>query len=121
MIDIRASAAATGQEERALGSGETPGRTDEEIQIVFDRYKATLYRIYNKELRKNPTLRGNILLRLTIEPDGAVSACKAESTDLGSPELVNMIIARVLKFNFGPKKNSGRVTILYPIDFLPAR
>ena len=41
------------------------GRTDEEIQIVFDRYKAALYRLYNRELRKDPTLRGQIDAQLT--------------------------------------------------------
>ncbi|PLY03608.1 MAG: hypothetical protein C0623_00910 [Desulfuromonas sp.] len=109
------------KEERSAGSTTRPGRTDEEIQIVFDRYKATLYRIYNRELRRNPTLRGNILLRITIQPNGTVSASSVESTDLASPELVDKIVARVLRFNFGPKKNVPEITILYPIDFLPAR
>jgi hypothetical protein len=108
------------KEDRKLSAGPSPGRSDEEIQIVFDRYKATLYRIYNKELRKDPTLRGNILLRLSIEQSGAVSACSVESTDLASPALVENIVARVLKFNFGPKKSVQTITILYPIDFLPA-
>ena len=97
-----------------------PGRTDEEIQIVFDRYKGTLYRIYNRELRKDPTLRGKILMRLSIEPDGAVSLCKMESTDLASPELVARIVERIKRFNFGPKEGVQKMTILYPIDFLPA-
>ena len=105
---------------RPLSDGPGPARTDEEIQIVFDRYKATLYRIYNKELRKDPTLRGKLLLRLTIEPGGEVSACGVESTDLASPELVDRIVARVERFNFGPKEEVPRITILYPIDFLPA-
>ncbi len=105
---------------RQVSDGPGPSRTDEEIQIVFDRYKATLYRIYNKALRKNPTLRGNILLRLTIEPAGTVSNCKAEKTDLASAELVAAIIERVGKFNFGPKEGVSKTTILYPIDFLPA-
>ncbi len=109
-----------GKEDRKLSGGPSSGRSDEEIQIVFDRYKATLYRIYNKELRKDPTLRGNILLRLTIEQSGAVTACSVESTDLASPVLVKNIVARVLKFNFGPKKSVQKITILYPIDFLPA-
>ena len=105
---------------RPLSDGIGPARTDEEIQIVFDRYKATLYRIYNKELRKDPTLRGKLLIRLTIEPDGAVSMCKVESTDLASQELVEKIVARIKRFNFGPKEGVPQVTILYPIDFLPA-
>jgi outer membrane biosynthesis protein TonB len=110
----------TAEEGRPLSDGPEAGRTDEEIQIVFDRYKATLYRIYNKELRKDPTLRGELLLRIIIEPDGEVSLCKVESTDLASPELVAKIVARVERFNFGPKDDVPPITILYPIDFLPA-
>ena len=107
-------------EERPLSEGPGPSRTDEEIQIVFDRYKAALYRIYNRELRSNPTLQGKMVLRLTIEPDGAVSMCKLDSSDMDSPALESSIVARVLKFNFGPKEDVPPVTILYPIDFLPA-
>ncbi len=105
---------------RPLSDGIGPARTDEEIQIVFDRYKATLYRIYNKELRKDPTLRGKLLLRLAIEPGGEVSFCEVESTDLASEDLVRLVVARVKRFNFGPKEGVPRITILYPIDFLPA-
>jgi outer membrane biosynthesis protein TonB len=110
----------TAEEGRPLSDGPGAGRTDEEIQIVFDRYKATLYRIYNRELRKDPTLRGELLLRIIIEPDGAVSFCKVESTDLASPDLVAKIVARIERFNFGPKDDVPPITILYPIDFLPA-
>jgi len=108
------------EQDRPLSDGPGAGRTDEEIQIVFDRYKATLYRIYNRELRKDPTLRGKILLRISIESSGAVSLCKVESTDLASPELVAKIVARIKRFNFGPKEGVPKMTILYPIDFLPA-
>lgn len=107
-------------EESPLSSGPGPSRTDEEIQIVFDKYKAALYRIYNRELRKNPTLQGKMVLRLTIEPDGKVSASKVDSSDMDSQELDKKIAARVKKFNFGAKEGVPTITILYPIDFLPA-
>ncbi len=107
-------------DDRPLSDGPGPSRTDEEIQIVFDRYKAALYRIYNRELRKNPLLKGKMVLRITIESDGSVSAAKVESTDMGSPTLSAGIVARVKKFNFGPKDGVPKTTILYPIDFLPA-
>ena len=107
-------------DDRPLSKGVGPSRTDEEIQIVFDRYKAALYRIYNRELRTDPTLRGKMVLRITIEPDGRVSACSVKSTDLASPALSTDIVDRVLKFNFGVKEGVHAVTILYPIDFLPA-
>jgi hypothetical protein len=105
---------------RPLASGRGPGRTDEEIQIVFDRYKAALYRLYNAKLRMDPTLRGKMILRITIEPGGEVSSCTVQSNDLASLELVAQIVERVRKFNFGPKEKVSKITILYPIDFLPA-
>ncbi|MCW9030501.1 MAG: AgmX/PglI C-terminal domain-containing protein, partial [Gammaproteobacteria bacterium] len=106
--------------DRPLSSGPGPSRTDEEIQIVFDRYKAALYRIYNRELRKNPTLQGKMVLRITILPDGKVSKAKVESSDLDSALLSKKIVERVTRFNFGAKKDVPTITILYPIDFLPA-
>ena len=115
------SATGTGiADDRPLSKGAGPSRTDEEIQIVFDRYKSALYRIYNRELRIDPSLRGKMVLRLTIEPDGHVSACAVKSTDLASQALSADIVDRVLKFNFGPKEGVHTLTILYPIDFLPA-
>jgi hypothetical protein len=101
-------------------SGPGPSRTDEEIQIVFDRYKASFYRLYNRELRKDPTLQGQMVLRLTIEPDGSVSMCKLQSTDMDAPELAAQVVSRVLTINFGAKEGVEALTIVYPIDFLPA-
>ncbi len=83
--------------------GPGPSRTDEEIQIVFDRYKASFYRLYNRELRKNPTLQGQMVLRLTIEPDGSVSMCVLQSTDMDAPDLAAQVVNRVRTINFGAK------------------
>lgn len=107
-------------EDRPLSEGPGPSRTDEEIQIVFDRYKSALYRIYNRKLREDPTLQGKMVLRITIEPDGSVSLCKLESSDLKTPDLEAEIVDRVKKINFGAKDGVPKITILYPIDFLPA-
>jgi outer membrane biosynthesis protein TonB len=101
------------------GDGALAGRTDEEIQIVFDRYKAALYRLYNRELRNDPTLRGQIVLRLTIEPDGSVSMCRLQASDMNAPSLAEQVVERVKTFAFGAK-DVPAITIVYPIDFLPA-
>ena len=111
----------------SIGGGERPlarngpglARTDEEIQIVFDRYKASFYRLYNRELRNDPTLRGQMVLRLTIEPDGSVSMCVLQSTDMNAPGLADQVVDRVRTINFGAKDVQA-LTIVYPIDFLPA-
>ena len=112
----------------AIGGGDRPkarsgpgaSRTDEEIQIVFDRYKSAFYRLYNRELRNNPALQGKMVLRLTIEADGSVSMCTLQSTDMNAPDLATQVVNRVRTINFGAKEGVQAVTIVYPIDFLPA-
>src|SRR5215469_4041618 len=110
----------TGADRPKAHSGPGAARTDEEIQIVFDRYKASFYRLYNRELRNNPALKGQMVLRLTIEPDGSVSMCALQSTDMDAPDLAAQVVGRVRTINFGAKDGVPAVTIVYPIDFLPA-
>jgi outer membrane biosynthesis protein TonB len=106
--------------ERPQASTALAGRTDEDIQIVFDRYKSALYRLYNRELRRDPRLRGQIVLKLTIEADGSVSSCELQSSNMNAPQLVQQVIDRVLTFDFGSMDDVAAVTIIYPIDFMPA-
>ena len=109
---------AAGTGDRAW-AGAAAGRTDEEIQIVFDRYKAALYRLYNRELRNDPSLRGQMVLKLTIEPNGTVSFLELQSSDMNAPALAAQVLERVRTFDFGAK-DVAPITIVYPIDFLPA-
>ena len=109
-----------GAVERPRASAALAGRTDEDIQIVFDRYKSALYRLYNRELRRDPRLRGQMVLKLTIEADGSVSSCELETSNMNAPQLAQQVVDRVLTFDFGAMEDVEPVTILYPIDFMPA-
>jgi len=104
---------------RPVSGGPGPGRTDEEIQIVFDRHKAQLYRLYNLELRRDPTLQGKDhpaadhrarRHRIDVPAAGDQHECAAAVGAGGGT---------VKTFNFGAK-SVPPVTIVYPIDFLPA-
>ncbi|PID42167.1 MAG: hypothetical protein CSB48_11595 [Proteobacteria bacterium] len=94
-------------------------RSNEEVRRVFDRNKSAIDRIYQRALRKNPSLEGKVVLRLTIEPSGAVSSCVIVSSELGDKKLERKIVARVKLFNFGQKANVDRTVYEFPIDFLP--
>jgi TonB family protein len=95
------------------------GRSIEEIQMVFDRNKGAIYSVYNRALRKDPTLQGKVVLRLTIAPSGKVTNCEVVSSELHDSALGKKISQRVKLFDFG-SKDVSEVTISYPIDFLPA-
>ena len=60
------------------------------------------------------------MLKLTIEPDGSVCFCVLQSSDMDSPALADQVVERVTTFDFGAKEDVAAVTIIYPIDFLPA-
>ena len=120
VVQATSSIGAGGGSGRPLSGGPGLSRTDEEIQIVFDRHKAALYRLYNRALRRDPTLKGQMVLRMTIEADGSVSMCALKSTNMKSKKLAEQVIERVKTFDFGAKDGIPAITILYPIDFLPA-
>lgn len=101
------------------GKARLAGRTLEEIQLVFDRNKASFYSMFNRALRENPDLRGKVVVKLTIAPSGAVTACELVSSELGDPDLEAKVVQRVKLLNFGAKNVPEYTYPNYPIVFLP--
>jgi TonB family protein len=101
------------------GAGGKASRSLEEIKLVFDRNKGSIYTLYNRALREDPTLQGKLVLKLTIAPSGQVTDCQLISSELRSPELERKLLARIRQFDFGAKSVEVMV-VTYPIDFLPS-
>ncbi len=95
------------------------GRSREEIEMVFDQNKGTIYSLYNRALRNNPALQGKLVLKLTIEPTGEVSDVEVVSSELGDEELERKLVQRIRMFTF-VAKDVPSVTTTKPIDFFPA-
>ncbi len=100
-------------------NSKTASRSIEDIQIVFDRNKSSIYSLYNRALRKDPTLQGKLVLSLTIAPSGKITKIDLVSSELGDADLERKLVQRIKMFNFGAKQVDA-VTLTYPIDFLPA-
>ena len=98
----------TGPEERTLAN----------IRAIFDQNKTALFSLYNRALRKNPTLAGTVLLELVIEPNGQVKSVEVVSSELDDAELEQRLAARVQLFDFG-RANVAQRTVEYPVNFLP--
>jgi len=94
-------------------------RPEYEIEQVFQKNKSAIYGIYNRALRKDPTLQGKVVIELTIAPNGKVVKARILSSELNNPKLERKLLARVKLFRFKPS-NSEQVTVRYPIDFLPS-
>ena len=98
--------------------GKRPGRTYEEVTLVIDANKGRIFNMYNRMLRKNPSLSGKIVFEITIDPSGAVNDVKIVSSELNSPALEKRLITLFKTFNFGAKEVEVMV-VTFPIDFLP--
>ena len=101
------------------GADGKASRSREEIEMVFDQNKGAIYALYSRALRKDPTLQGKLVLKLTIEPSGAVSSCEVVSSELADDELLAKLVQRVKMFRF-LEKDVATVTTTKPIDFFPA-
>lgn len=101
------------------GASDLPARSREEIEMVFDKNKGAIYALYNRALRRDPTLQGKLVLRLTIEPSGAVSFCEVVSSEIEDEGLQRKLVQRIKLFRF-LEKDVESITTTKPIDFFPA-
>jgi TonB family protein len=102
-------------------SQQGPGakRSEDEIERVFQQNKGGIFNIYNRALRKNPSLAGQVVVELTIAPGGQVTAVKILSSELGDKALERKLMLKIKKFKFS-NSSVAEITVTYPIDFLPS-
>ena len=108
-----------GPDARREGSSGRASRSREEIELVFDKNKGAIFALYNRALRRDPSLEGKLVLRLTIAPNGAVTMCEVVSSELNDEELERKLVQRVKLFRF-EAKDVEAITTTKPIDFFPA-
>ncbi len=94
-------------------------RSQEEIALVFQKNQGAIDAIYNRELRKDPTLQGKVVFELTIAPDGTVTKCVIVSSELGNKKMEQRLISKISKFKFANKKVPV-IIAPYTYDFIPS-
>ncbi len=100
-------------------SGGSSSRSEEEIELVFQKNKGAIFNIYNRELRKDPSLQGKVVIELTIDPSGVVTEVKIISSELGNKSLEKKLALKIKRFKFA-NADVPKITVTYPIDFLPS-
>jgi TonB family protein len=99
--------------------GTSAQRSADEIERVFQQNKGGIFNIYNRALRKNPSLAGQVVVELTIAPGGQVTAVKILSSELADEALERKLMLKIKKFKFS-NSSVAEITVTYPIDFLPS-
>jgi outer membrane biosynthesis protein TonB len=74
---------------------------------------------YENALKRNPTLKGKVVIRFTILETGGVADVSASQNTLGTPDVAVCIIntIRSWRTQFRP---SGPVTVEYPFLLSPS-
>lgn len=94
------------------------GRSDQSVRRIMDRSKGAIFAVYNRALRKDPTLEGKFVFEMLIQPDGSVSAVKLLASELDNEALVKKILSRIKLIRF-PAGNVINTRVNYSFDFLP--
>jgi TonB family protein len=118
---VSSRVASIGADNKATRSGNSgkAARSQEEIELEFDRNKGAIYALYSRALRDRPELQGKMVLEFTIAPSGEVTACRVVSSELNDPELERKIVARVKLIRF-TARDVESITTTKPIEFFPA-
>ncbi len=114
---VEAQAKAEKDLSSSRGGRKSP-RTNEEVTLVFEKYKNTLTQMHQRALRTDPNAKGKVLFEITITPAGTVTACRVLHSDFDAPDFLSKVVARIKSFEFGAK-DVEEVTITYPVEFIP--
>jgi len=87
-------------------------------RYVKARIKA-IQSCYEKELKRNPTLKGKVVVRFTITPSGRANDVEIEENSVGNEAVASCIRTYIRGWVF-PFKPSDDVSVAYPFVFSPA-
>jgi protein TonB len=117
-VSSRIAADAAASRVTRSGSSGKASRSQEEIELVFDRNKGAIDALYARAMRERADLSGKIVLQLTISPAGEVTDCRLLSSELNDPDLERKIVLRVKLFRF-EAKDVEAITARKTLEFFP--
>ena len=89
-------------------------------QVVSSHNQAIQY-CYNRALKRNPRLRGKIVVRFTINPQGAVKHVEIVSSTLKNRQVERCVLSRIKRWNdFGaidPSKGDTTIRQVYTFGY----
>jgi hypothetical protein len=81
--------------------------------------KGAIQQCYEKELKRNPSLKGKVVVRFNITPAGRTSEIDIEENTLGNEAVASCIKTTIRGWVF-PFKPDSDVPVAYPFVFAPA-
>jgi hypothetical protein len=88
------------------------------LHDTFSQAEAKLIGCYLPGKKRDPKLRGKVIVKLTINADGRARPVANENSNLEDPEVIACVIRTVKTLRF-MKPVEGSVTVIYPLIFRP--
>ena len=89
------------------------------IDEVIKRHMNQIKYCYQRELTKNPSLAGKIVIKFTIAKDGSVSSASTKTTTMNNASVEQCVVSRFMRMQFPQPKGGGIVIVSYPFLFSP--
>lgn len=87
------------------------------IDAVIKRHMNQIRYCYQRELMKNPALKGKLVIKFVIAKDGSVSSASTKSTTMNNAAVQDCVVGRFLRMQFPEPKGGGIVIVSYPFIF----
>ena len=89
------------------------------IDEVIKRHMNQIRYCYQRELTKNPSLAGKIVVKFVIAKDGTVSSASKKNSSMNNAGVEQCVVGRFMRMQFPEPKGGGIVIVSYPFTFLP--
>ncbi len=97
----------------------TPAVSRDALDEVVRRHINQIRYCYQRELTKDTTLGGDIVIRFRIDKDGAPQEVDTERSTLDNDAVTSCIQGRFAKMTFPAPAGGGSVVVSYPFRFTP--
>lgn len=104
------------------GSGANAGSRDpDDVAAVVNAHNAAIQYCYQRALRRNPDLKGKLVVRFTITPEGTVKNVEVVMTTITDQSLIECVLSRIRRWNdFGaidPSKGDATFRQVYAFGY----
>ena len=86
-------------EEPAEDGKATGSRDRDAVAAVVTRHNSAIQFCYQKEVRRNPNLKGKLVMRFVITPPGRVASVNIISSTLNNPAVESCIVERLKRWD----------------------
>ncbi|UCE05887.1 MAG: energy transducer TonB [bacterium] len=78
-------------------------RDPDKVSEVINRHNSSIQYCYQRELRQNPDLRGKLVVRFTVTPEGKVKDVNIVTSTLNNQRIERCVVTRITRWDdFGP-------------------